>query len=128
MSNIIYVIPWAICDTDSIYIKKVNNDGQAPAEAGLEYEEWIIKEVIPNPDRRSKDVYAIIDVFKGYNVEKKDDKVVPVISLTNSTKKVKELGFVKATEAEKEFISSKVLGVKKKASGTKPMRAAAGGR
>lgn len=119
MGKIIYIIPWAICDTDSLYIKKTENDGTAPLEIGAEYEEWIIKDVIPSPDRRSKDIYALVDVFKGYDVKEREDKVVPIISLTNSKKKVKELGFVKATDDEKAYILSKVLKVAKKTSGTR---------
>ena len=26
MSSVIYVVPWAICDTESIYVKKVKGD------------------------------------------------------------------------------------------------------
>ena len=116
MSKIIYIIPWAICDTDSLYIKKTENDGSVQVVAGADYEEWIIKDVIQSPDRRSKDIYALVDVFKGYNVAEREGKVVPIISLTNSKKKVKELGFVKATEEEKNYILTKVLKLTKKTS------------
>lgn len=125
MGKIIYIIPWAICDTDSLYIKKIENDKTSQPEAGDEYEEWIIKDVIPSPDRRSRDIYALVDVFKGYNLAERDNKTVPIISLTNSKKKVKELGFVKATDEEKEYILTRVLKVtKKKTEGAAKVRGA----
>ena len=63
MSSIIYVVPWAICDTDSIYVKKVPSDEVEELEVGTPVWDWCIKKIVPNPDRRSKDKYAIIDVI-----------------------------------------------------------------
>lgn len=112
MSNIIYVVPWAICDTDSMYIKKVPSDTVPKPEKGMEIEDWCIRNVIPNPDKRSKDLYAIIDVYNGYN-EKLREKGMSVFSLNNSSDRLKEYGYVKATDEESEYIRKKVLKLNK---------------
>lgn len=114
MSNVIYVVPWAICDTDSIYIKKVSSDIAPKPEVGLEIEDWCIRNVIPNPDKRSKDVYAIIDVYNGYK-EKLNEKGMSVFSLSNSADKLQEYGYIKATDAETEYIRQRVLKLDKSA-------------
>lgn len=108
MSNIIYVVPWAICDTESIYVKKVNSDLVPTPEKGAAVEDWCIRNIVPNPDRRSKDVYAVIDVFNGYS-EKMREKGMSVFSLNNSAEKLTEYGYTKATDTEADFIKKKVL-------------------
>ncbi|MBP3621267.1 MAG: hypothetical protein J6J16_05870 [Lachnospiraceae bacterium] len=109
MSNIIYVVPWAICDTDSIYVKKVASDTVPTPVVGESVDDWCIRNVIPNPDRRSKDIYAIIDVYNGYK-EKMNEKGMSVFSLTNSDSRLTECGYVKvADEKETEFIKTKVM-------------------
>ena len=42
MSNIIYVVPWAICNTDSIYVKKVPSDAAPAPVAGQVIDDWCI--------------------------------------------------------------------------------------
>ena len=106
--NIIYVVPWAICETESIYVKKVNGDGVPAPEKGTAVDDWCVRNVIPNPDRRSKDIYAVIDVYNGYK-ENLNEKGMSVFSLSNSVEKLEELGYVKATETEAEHIRKKVL-------------------
>ncbi len=106
MSNIIYVVPWAICDTESIYVKKEKSD-MIPEKNG-EFHSWCIRNVIQSPDRRTKDVYAVVDVFNGYK-DKLNEKGMSVFSLTNSPDVLKELGFEKADETETAFIKKKVL-------------------
>jgi len=108
MSSIIYVVPWAICDTDSVYVKKVNSDTVETPVKGAEFESWCIRDVIPNPDKRSKDIFAVIDVFNGYK-EKMNEKGMSVFSLNNSAEKLAECGFVKAEDTETEFIRTRVL-------------------
>ena len=73
MSSVIYVVPWAICDTESIYVKKVKGDDVQVPEKGSEFNSWCIRNVIASPDRRTKDTYAIVDVFNGYK-EKMNEK------------------------------------------------------
>lgn len=113
MSSIIYVVPWAICDTESIYVKKVASDTVPQPEKGLEIDDWCIRNVIPNPDKRSKDIYAIVDVYNGYD-SSKSEKGLSVFSLSNSADKLAEYGYVKADESEAEFIRNRVLGKGKK--------------
>ena len=55
MSSVIYVVPWAICDTESIYVKKVKGDDVQVPEKGSEFNSWCIRNVIASPDRRTKD-------------------------------------------------------------------------
>ena len=83
MSSIIYVVPWAICDTESIYVKKVKGDDIPVPEKGSEFNSWCIRNVMASPDRRTKDTYAIVDVFNGYK-DKMNEKGMSVFSLTNS--------------------------------------------
>lgn len=114
MSNVIYVVPWAICDTDSIYLKKVSSDIAPKPEKGAEVDDWCIRNVIPNPDKRSKDVFAIIDVYNGYN-EKVSEKGMSIFSLSNSKEKLEEYGYTVATETERDFIRQRVLKLDKPA-------------
>lgn len=109
MSSIIYVVPWAICDTDSIYVKKAASDTVPAPVVGEQVDDWCIRNVIPNPDRRSKDIYAIIDVYNGYK-EKMNEKGMSVFSLNNSESRLTECGYTKLTdEKEAEFIRTKVM-------------------
>lgn len=110
MSNIIYVVPWAICDTESIYVKKEKSE-TIPEKDG-EFHSWCIRNVIPSPDRRTKDIYAVVDVFNGYK-SKMNEKGMSVFSLTNSPELLTELGFEKADEAETAFIKNRVLKLNK---------------
>ncbi len=110
--NVIYVVPWAICKTDKIFIKKVNGDTVPAPEKGATIDEWCIRNVIPNPDKRSKDIFAIVDVYNGYK-DKMNDKGMSVITLNNSEDKLKELGYAEASEQEAEHIRRKVLKLNK---------------
>ena len=115
MSSIIYVVPWAICDTDSVYINKVDSTTVAAPEKGAEVWDWCIRDVVPNPDKRSKDIFAVIDVYNGYK-EKLNEKGMSVFSLNNSAEKLADYGFTKATDTQAAFIRERVmkLGTKKK--------------
>ena len=108
MSSIIYVVPWAICDTDNVYVKKVNADEKELPSKGDACEEWCIRNVIKNPDRRSKDVFAIVDVYNGF-ADSLNEKGMSVFSLTNSEDHLTELGYGKADDKERDFIKTKVL-------------------
>lgn len=108
MSSVIYVVPWAICDTDSVYINKVNSDTVEAPLKGAQAWDWCIRDVVPNPDKRSKDIFAIIDVYNGYK-EKMNEKGMSVFSLNNSTEKLTDYGFSKASDAEANFIRERVL-------------------
>lgn len=109
MSNIIYVVPWAICDTESLYVKKVASDTVPAPVVGEQVDDWCIRNVIPNPDRRSKDIYAIIDVYNGYK-EKMSEKGMSVFSLNNSGSRLEECGYEKVTdEKDTEFIKTRVM-------------------
>lgn len=109
MSSVIYVVPWAICDTDNMYLKKVSSDTVPAPQKGMSVEDdWCIRNVIENPDKRSKDVFAIIDVYNGYK-EKLDEKGMSVFSLNNSVNTLMQRGYIKASDAEREFIRNRVL-------------------
>lgn len=114
MSSVIYVVPWAICDTESVYINKVGSDTVAAPEKGAEAWDWCIRDVMPSPDKRSKDVYAVIDVYNGYK-EKLNEKGMSVFSLNNSVERLEECGFVRATDTEADYIKARVLKLKKSA-------------
>ena len=73
---------------------------------------WCIRNVIASPDRRTKDTYAIVDVFNGYK-EKMNEKGMSVFSLTNSQDVLENLGFQKADDTEASFIKNKVLKLNK---------------
>ncbi len=111
MSSIVYVVPWAICDTESIYIKKTDAALVPAPEKGAEINEWCIRNVLPSPDGRSKDIYAVVDVYNGYK-EKMNEKGMSVFSLSNSAERLEELGFTRADEKESYFIRTKVLKLK----------------
>lgn len=87
------------CDTESIYVKKVKGDDVQVPEKGSEFNSWCIRNVIASPDRRTKDTYAIVDVFNGYK-EKMNEKGMSVFSLTNSQDVLENLGFQKADDTE----------------------------
>lgn len=114
MSSVIYVVPWAICDTDSVYINKVGIDTTVVPEKGAEAWDWCIRDVMPSPDKRSKDIYAVIDVYNGYK-EKLNEKGMSVFSLNNSVERLEECGFVKATDVEADYIKARVLKLEKSA-------------
>ncbi len=111
MSNVIYVVPWAICDTEGVYTKKVVSDSVPVPEKGAPVYDWCIRDVILNPDKRSKDVFAIIDVYNGYK-EKLNEKGMSVFSLNNSVEKLTEYGFDRAEDKDAEYIKTKVLKLK----------------
>ena len=67
---------------------------------------------VASPDRRTKDTYAIVDVFNGYK-EKMNEKGMSVFSLTNSQDVLENLGFQKADDTEASFIKNKVLKLNK---------------
>ena len=108
MSSIVYVVPWAICDTETVYVRKVNSELVARPEKGEPIDDWCVRNVLASPDRRSKDVYAVVDVFNGYK-ENLNEKGMSVFSLSNSVERLTEYGYVKAEDKESEFIKSKVL-------------------
>lgn len=111
MSNVIYVVPWAICDTEHVYTKKVMSETVPAPEKGAPIYDWCIRDVIQSPDRRSKDVFAVVDVYNGYK-ERINEKGMSVFSLNNSADKLLEYGFTQADEKEAEFIRTKVLKLK----------------
>lgn len=109
MSRFVYVVPWAICDTENLYIKKVEQkEPELPKECD-EYEDWTIQKVIPSPDRRSKDIYILLDVYRGYDF-KKSNRQVEILDITNSIERLHELGYMAAGEEERVFLRQKVLG------------------
>ncbi|MBQ9278658.1 MAG: hypothetical protein IJ224_08480 [Lachnospiraceae bacterium] len=108
MSSIVYVVPWAICDTDNIYTKKVNFENMEKPSKGDAIDDWCIRDVMASPDRRSKDIYAVVDVYNGYK-EKLNEKGMSVFSLNNSAEKLFEYGYTRADDKEADFIRSKVL-------------------
>ena len=81
-------------------------------EKGSEFNSWCIRNVMASPDRRTKDTYAIVDVFNGYK-DKMNEKGMSVFSLTNSPKVLEDMGFTKADETEAAFIKNKVLKLNK---------------
>lgn len=108
MSNIVYVVPWAICDTDHMYIRKAENDGSIVLDKGTPVDDWCIRDVISNPDRRSKDIFAIIDVYNGYDFKAEHNKV-SLVGLTNSVERLQQFGYTRADEQELAFLRQKVL-------------------
>lgn len=108
MSRLIYIIPWAICDTDNLYIKRMEmNAGELPKEQDV-VEDWTVKTVMPSPDRRSKDIYVVLDVYQGYDFRKRHQEV-SILDVTNSVAYLQELGYSPADEAERGFIRQKIL-------------------
>ena len=113
MSSIVYVVPWAICDTDTIYTKKINFENMEKPSKGDAIDDWCIRDVMASPDRRSKDIYAVVDVFNGYK-EKLNEKGMSVFTLNNSADKLNEYGYKKAEDKEADFIRTKILKLGKK--------------
>ena len=67
MSSVIYVVPWAICDTESIYVKKVKGDDVQVPEKGSEFNSWCIRNVIASPDRMlGQPASLMIEGYKSY--------------------------------------------------------------
>ena len=112
MSRLIYIIPWAICDTENLYVKKMDlGQTVAPVEIpkeGDSVDDWTVKSVIPSPDRRSKDVYVELDVYRGYDFKSRS-KDVSVLTISNSVSHLRELGYTAAEEDERSYLRRKVL-------------------
>ena len=108
MGKLIYIVPWAICDTDNIYVKKVNQiSDEVPGEQTI-VDDWSVKSVTKSPDKRTKDIYVVLDVYHGYDFATKN-REVSILDVTNSVKRLRELGYVPAEESEKIFIRQKIL-------------------
>lgn len=108
MSRLIYVIPWAICDTENLYIKKVEQKEPVVPKEQEPVEDWTVQKVIPSPDKRSKDRYILVDVYRGYDF-KNPNRQVSVLDVTNSIEHLNELGYQPASEEERNYIRQKVL-------------------
>lgn len=108
MSRLIYVIPWAICDTDNLYVKRVEQKDDVLPKEQDSFDDWTIQQVIPSPDRRSRDVFILLDVYRGYDFQNRS-KEVSILNITNSVSHLQELGYETASETEKAFIRQKVL-------------------
>lgn len=108
MSRLIYVMPWAICDTDNLYLKKIEQKHDMLPKVQEAVEDWTVQKVVPSPDRRSKDVYIILDVYRGYDFKSRN-RQVSVMDVTNSVSRLRELGYEPASEADRGFIRQKVL-------------------
>ncbi len=108
MSRLIYIVPWAICDTENLYVKRMEQKETVLPNVQEEFDDWTIQSVIPSPDRRSKDVYIILDVYRGYNFENRN-RDVAILDITNSVSRLQELGYVTAEDSDREFIRQKVL-------------------
>lgn len=114
VSSVIYVVPWAICDTENMYIKKVDKEAVPSLEKGMPVDDdWCIRNIIANPDRRSKDVYAIVDVYNSCG-DKTKEKDMTMYFLNNSVELLEEKGYVRATDLEREYINARVLRLNKK--------------
>ncbi len=109
MSDTYYVVPWAICDTDNIYIRKAEASEIAVGDA---IDDWTVQKVVT--DRKTKDIYVIVDVYRGLRLSKGAAKDVGVVSLTNSVHYLQELGYRAASEEEAEYIRRKILKIKQK--------------
>lgn len=108
MGKLIYIVPWAICDTDNIYVKKVNQvSDEVPGEQTI-VDDWSVKSVIKSPDKRTKDIYVVLDVYRGYDFKTKS-REVSILDVTNSVKRLRELGYTPAEESERMFIRQKIL-------------------
>lgn len=108
MSRFVYIIPWAICDTEHLYVKKLEQkDMELPKEQDA-FEDWTVQKVMPSPDRRSKDIYIVLDVYRGYDFKNRN-REVSILDITNSVSHLQELGYEPADESEKTFIRQKVL-------------------
>lgn len=107
MSRLIYIVPWAICDTEHLYLKRTEQNGELPKKYDS-FEDWTIQEVIPNPDRRSKDVYIVLDVYCGYDFKGRN-REVSILDITNSVSHLTELGYEPADETDQSYIRQRVL-------------------
>lgn len=108
MSRLIYIVPWAICDTENLYVKRIEQKEAVLPKVQEEFDDWTIQSVIPSPDRRSKDVYIVLDVYRGYNFENRN-RDVAILDITNSVVRLQELGYESASDEDREFIRQKVL-------------------
>ena len=108
MSRLIYVMPWAICDTENLYLKKIELKDEVLPKVQDDVEDWTVQKVVPSPDRRSKDVYVILDVYRGYDF-KSQNREVSIVDITNSVSHLRELGYEPADETDRGFIRQKVL-------------------
>lgn len=108
MSRLIYIIPWAICDTENLYVKRIEQKENLLPKAKDEYDDWTVQMVVPSPDRRSKDVYIVLDVYRGHDFKRKD-REVSIIDVTNSVSRLQELGYEVADETDRTFIRQKIL-------------------
>lgn len=108
MSRLIYVMPWAICDTENLYLKKMEWKTEELPKVQDTVEDWTVQKVVPSPDRRSKDVYIILDVYRGFDFKSRN-REVSIVDVTNSVSHLRELGYEPANEADRGFIRQKVL-------------------
>lgn len=108
MSRLIYVVPWAICDTENLYIKKVEQKDPVVPKEQEPVEDWTVQQVIPSPDKRSKDIYILVDVYRGYDFQN-PNRQVSVLDVTNSISRLQELGYQPAGEGDRLYIRQKVL-------------------
>ena len=108
MSRLIYVVPWAICDTENLYIKKVEQKDPVVPKEQEPVEDWTVQKVIPSPDKRSKDIYILVDVYRGYDFQN-PNRQVSVLDVTNSISRLQELGYQPADEGDRLYIRQKVL-------------------
>ncbi len=108
MSKLIYIIPWAICDTENVYVKKMELNQTEVPQVGDTVDDWTVKQVIPSPDRRSKDIYVELDVYRGYDFKNRN-KNVSVLQINNSKSHLQELGYIPADETDNIYIRRKVL-------------------
>lgn len=111
MSRLIYIMPWAVCDTEHVYIKKEENVAELP-KATQYADEWYIRGVVPSPDRRTKDIYVILDPYNGFAFHEKGQGGM-ILSPQNTINRLQTLGYSRANEGEQEFILKKVLAKKK---------------
>lgn len=108
MSRWNYIVPWAICDTDNIYVKRMEQKDMELPKVQEIFDDWTIQSVIPSPDRRSKDVYILLDVYRGYDFKNRN-REVSILDVTNSISRLQELGYEPAGEEDRAFIRQKVL-------------------
>lgn len=108
MSRWNYIVPWAICDTDNIYVKRMEQKDMELPKVQEIFDDWTIQSVIPSPDRRSRDVYILLDVYRGYDFKNRN-REVSILDVTNSISHLQELGYEPAGEEDRTFIRQKVL-------------------
>lgn len=108
MSKLVYIVPWAICDTENVYIKKVEQGQTEVPQVGDVVDDWTVKNVIPSPDRRSKDIYVELDVYRGYDFKNRS-RDVSVLQINNSISHLQELEYAPAADSDRSFLRQKVL-------------------